>query len=49
MTILDPADLRVDTFSVAAAEPLPVAGVTVPTQRTYERDCTMPGLCPETW
>lgn len=46
MLFLDPAALRVDTFPTAAT---PAAGGELPTtMRTYERDCTMPGLCPET-
>jgi hypothetical protein len=48
MIALDPANLQVDSFSVETIAPLPGDGTTVPTQRTYERDCTMPGLCPET-
>jgi len=46
MTILDPSTLAVDTFPTAIA---PLPGTDIPTQRTFERDCTMPGLCPETW
>ena len=33
---------------VEAADPFPV-GDQVTTMNTRERDCTMPGLCPETW
>lgn len=49
MIALDPTNLQVDSFSVETAVPLPGDGNTVPTQRTHERDCTMPGICPETW
>jgi hypothetical protein len=50
MAFLDPAALQVDSFATAAAtEPLPAGGDLPTTMRTYERDCTMPGLCPETW
>lgn len=48
MASLDPAALQVDTFWTAAAEPLPAGGDLPTTMRTHERDCTMPGLCPET-
>jgi len=48
MASLDPTALQVDTFSIAAAGPLPAGTDNPTTMRTYERDCTMPGLCPET-
>ena len=47
MASLDPTALRVDTFWTAA-EPLSAGGDLPTTMRTFERDCTMPGLCPET-
>ncbi|HET7233477.1 MAG TPA: hypothetical protein VFJ16_25930 [Longimicrobium sp.] len=43
--VLDLGALQVESFDVAPA----LSGESgVPTQRTFERDCTMPGLCPET-
>ena len=43
--VLDLGTLQVETFDLAPA--LSSEG-DVPTQRTHERDCTMPGLCPDT-
>ena len=40
---LDPSDLAVDTFATAE-----LPGSDIPTQRTFERDCTVPWLCPDT-
>jgi len=48
MAILNPDALQVETMSLPAPSPVPITDAPT-TQRTFERDCTMPGLCPETW
>ena len=50
MATLNPDALQVETMSLSAQQPSPAPITDAPTtQRTFERDCTMPGLCPETW
>lgn len=48
MARLDPDALQVETMSLPTVQPMPTTDAPT-TQRTFERDCTMPGLCPETW